>query len=86
MKDDKGLYYLPFPANKRVRMYVKPVGDDVCFRLWNADDPRMWDEHGWLPWTMLREAVGLYEKKQKGFDPKQAYDIGVARALLKEGS
>ncbi len=86
MKDDRGLYYLPFPANKRVRMYVKPVGNEVCFRLWNADDPKMWDEHGWLPYAMIREAAGRYQRKQNGFDPDRAYDIEAARALLKEGS
>ncbi len=86
MKDDRGLYYLPFPANKKIRMYVKPVGDEVCFRLWNADDPRMWEEHGWLSYAMIREAAGMYERKANGFDPNQAYDIELARALLKEGT
>ena len=86
MKDDKGLYYLPFPGNKRVKMYVKPVGNEVCFRLWNADDPQMWEEHGWLPWTMIQEAAGVYRREQSGFDPNQAYDIAVARAVLKDGS
>lgn len=84
MKDDRGHYYLPFPANKRVRMYVRQVGDDVCFRLWNADDQRMWEEHGWIPYGMIREATGMYRRKEKGFDPNQAYDIDLARALLKE--
>jgi len=36
MKDDKGFYYYPFPENKQVRMYVREVADDICFRMWNA--------------------------------------------------
>ncbi len=86
MKDDRGRYYLPFPGNKKVRMYVKPVGDEICFRLWSADDPQMWEEHRWLPYAMIQEAAGMYRRKQSKFDPNQAYDIAVARALLKEDS
>lgn len=82
MRDQRGLYFYPFPRNHRVRMYVRKQGDDICFRLWNADDPVMWMEHGWVPHDAIRMASRMYDKK--GFDPNRAYDIDAARALLAE--
>jgi hypothetical protein len=82
VKDRKGIYYYPFPANRRVRMYVRAEGDDVAFRMDNSDDPKMWAEHGWRPYAAIEQAVKIYNGK--GFDPRQAYDVTIARALLKE--
>jgi len=82
MKDERGLYFYPFLQNKRVRMYVREDQGTVCFRLWNADDPVLWMEHGWVPYEALQQASAKYNKK--GFDPNKAYDIDVARVLLKE--
>ncbi|CAN2048016.1 conserved hypothetical protein [Candidatus Magnetomoraceae bacterium gMMP-1] len=83
MKDEKGHYYYPFPQNKRVRMYVREDDDAIWFRLWNADDPQMWIEHGWIPYGAIKEAADMYQGKD-GFDPKQAYDINIAKAMLKK--
>lgn len=83
MKDDKGLYYHPFPQNKRVRMYVQETGNDVMFRMWNQDDPQLWEEHGWIPYSAVTQAAEIYDKKN--FDPGRAYDIHVAREILKAG-
>ncbi len=80
MKDDKGLYYYPFPDNKRVRMYVKNDDGVICFRMWNADDLRLWEDHGWTPYKAILEASEM--NTQKHFDPKTAYDIRIARELL----
>lgn len=82
VKDRKGIYYYPFPANRRVRMYVRRQDDDIAFRMDNADDPQMWVEHGWRPFTAIEQAIKMYTGK--GFDPGQAYDIDIARATLKE--
>ncbi|MCF8036634.1 MAG: hypothetical protein K9K62_07165 [Desulfobacteraceae bacterium] len=82
MKDDKGIYYYPFPQNKRVRMYIRSSGNTVEFRMWHADDPALWDEHGWVAWEAIEQAIAMYSGK--GFDPKQAYDIRVARAMINE--
>ncbi len=85
MKDQNGLYYYPFPSNRRVRMYVRKVGDTVCFRLWSADDPTLWVDHGWVPYEAVIKASGILDrKKAKGFDPASVYDISLAEALLKE--
>ncbi len=82
MKDNKGVYYYPFPDNKRVRMYVKKENGTIFFRLWNADDPNLWEEHGWVPHEAVEEAIKMYEGKQ--FKPAQAYDLTIAKAVLKE--
>jgi len=82
MKDKKGLYYYPFPQNKRVRMYVREAEGTIWFRLWNADDPEVWEEHGWVPYGAIEQAAAMYKKS--AFNPNQAYDIQVAEMLLKE--
>ena len=64
-------------------MYVRGDGDTVCFRLWNADDEQMWASHGWVPHPAIRQASAMFHKK-KSFDPDRAYDIDVAKAILKE--
>ena len=82
MKDQRGLYYFPFPQNKRIRMYVREKDEVVWFRLWNADEPRLWDEHGWIPYGAVKRAESMYQGKK--FDPGQAYDLQLALALIKE--
>ncbi|MDY6838511.1 MAG: hypothetical protein SWH78_11100 [Thermodesulfobacteriota bacterium] len=82
MKDDRGLYYYPFPQNKRVRMYVREIEGNILFRLWNTDDPALWDEHGWVPYDAIKQAAAMHNHKK--FDPNQAYDINVAKMLLKD--
>jgi hypothetical protein len=82
MKDNLGLYYYPFSRNKKVRMYVRAAGDEPEFRMWNQDDPQMWEAHGWVPYSAIVQAKALY--KGGPFDPNQAYDADVAKALIKE--
>ena len=84
MKDDRGLYYYPNPLQKNFRMYVKEMHGEICFRMWNSEDPELWKTHGWVPYGAIREAAAVYDGKT--IDPKQAYDIEVARALMKHGS
>jgi hypothetical protein len=83
MEDERGLYYYPYPQNKRVRMYVRRQGTDVCFRLWNTDDPDLWVQHGWIPYDAIRKAATMYDKKG-AFDPDHTYNLDIAEALLKE--
>jgi hypothetical protein len=82
MKDERGLYYYPFPGNKRVRMYVRQPADEPEFRMWNQDDSQMWDQHGWMPYSAIVQAKSLY--KGGPFDPDRAYDVEVANALIHE--
>ncbi len=82
MEDQQGKYYYPFPQNRRVRMYVKKDKGMICFRLWSAEDEKLWEEHGWVPYEAIKQAASRYDGKS--FDPGQAYDIEIAQALLKE--
>ena len=80
MKDKRGIYYHPFPQNKRVRMYVRRTAAGIEFRLWNQDDQKLWKEHGWLPYEAILQAKQMYDGKD--FNPDTAYDIEVAEELL----
>lgn len=85
MKDDNGLYYYPFPSNKRVRMYVRHGDGEPEFRMWNQDDPQLWTEHGWIPHSMIVQAKAMY-RKDGAFDPDKAYDLAAAKVLLEENN
>jgi len=82
MKDELGLYYYPNPLQKQFRMYVRETGGEIQFRMWNADDPELWKQHGWVSYEAILEAANVYDGKT--LDPKQAYDIEIARALVKQ--
>jgi hypothetical protein len=82
MKDKRGLYYYPFPLNKKVRMYVRKKDNEIFFRLWNSDDLKLWEEHGWVPHGAIKQAAGMY--KGGSFDPNRAYDIEIANSLIAE--
>jgi len=82
MKDKLGLYYYPFPDNKRIRMYVNEIHDKICFKFWNADSPEIWEKQSWVPYEKILEATAGY--KEKRHNPIQAYDIEVAKNLIKE--
>jgi len=83
MNDDRGRYYYPNPTQKRVRMYVKEEEGTVWFRLWNQDDPALWEEHPWTPWGAIVKCMEMYDPKQNGFDPRKFYDLDLAKAILK---
>ena len=82
MRDSRGIYYYPFPQNKRVRMYVRPADEEVEFRLWNQDDPQMWQLHDWVPYTAIEKAKAMY--RGGSFDPNQAYDLILAKAAISD--
>ena len=80
MQDDRGAYYYPFPQNKRVRMYVQKGVQEIEFRLWNQDDPQMWEAHGWVPYGAIVKAQAMYQVG--AFDPRRAYDLVLAKEAL----
>lgn len=82
MKDERGLYYYPNLSDKNFRAYVRQDEGTVWFRLWSARDPKLWEEHGWMPWEAIQKAAEMYTGAD--FDPRQAYDIDLARALIAE--
>ena len=83
MKDERGKYYYPFPQNKTVRMYIQEKDHMIHFRLWKSDDPKLWEEHDWIPYEAIQQATAMYEQKND-FDPNQAYNLDLAKAVLKE--
>ncbi|MFO7685688.1 MAG: hypothetical protein R6V60_06315, partial [Desulfobacterales bacterium] len=80
MKDERGLYYYPNPGNKQFRTYVRRAEGTFWFRLYNAEDPELWAQHGWIPWEAIQQAAAIYQGDT--LDPLQAYDIELAKALL----
>ena len=82
MKDENGLYYYPNPLQKQFRMYVREHGGEIQFRMWNRQDPELWQHHGWVSYEAILAASKIYAGKT--LDPKQAYDIEIARALVKQ--
>ncbi len=82
MKDERGVDYYPSAATHRVRMYVKEAEGVIWFRMWNADDPELWEQHDWVPYGAILKAADMYTGKS--FDPRKAYDIELARAALDE--
>ena len=82
MKDERGLFYYPFPQNKRVRMYVRLTGGGVSFRMYSADDSELWDRHGWVPYDAIQQARAIYSGK--GLDAEKAYDLQLATTLIEE--
>lgn len=82
MQDARGLYYYPSPANKKERMYVRERAGQVEFRLWNQEQPKIWDQHEWLPYNVIQQAAARYAGK--GDSPLTLYDLDVAMTLLRE--
>jgi hypothetical protein len=84
MKDDRGLYYYPYPHNKQTRMYVRKSQGIIWFRLFNENTPELWDEHGWVPHDAIIKAAAMYDRKNSAFNPTEAYDPEIAKALIKD--
>ncbi|MBG0777677.1 MAG: hypothetical protein H0S85_14730 [Desulfovibrionaceae bacterium] len=85
MHEPKGKFFYPAPANKRTRMYVRRAPDgQIEFRLWSADDPDIWERHGWITRAVVKQAATLYSERGRETDPLALYDTRVADALLKD--
>ncbi len=86
MKDERGVYYHPEAGDSRSRVYVRRGPDgEVEFRLWQAEQPEVWERHPWLNMALVRNAAAYYRQERvHGIDPLKLYDISVARALLHE--
>ena len=81
MKDSRGVYYYPIPLNRRVKMYVREVDGVIEFRLHNEDDPKLYEEHGWITYEAARLASKMY--KGPGMNPLRLYDLDAAIYALK---
>ena len=85
MKDERGIYYFAQPGNTNVRVYVRENNGEIEFRLWESNNPQVWEKHDWIPLEVIKQAASLYKKERNPeADPLKLYDVNVARALLKE--
>lgn len=83
MEDSLGLYYYPYPADVRSRVYVRSGTEGIEFRLWHAEHHMVWEKHGWVPQAALEQAAALY-RAQGQANPMALYDTAVANALIQE--
>lgn len=85
MRDEQGVYYLPNPQNRRIKMYVRLAANgQIEFRMDNADVPEIWQKHGWMPMQAVKQAAAMYKEKGREANPLAFYDEVVARAVLNE--
>ena len=43
----------------------------------------VWNDHGWVPYEAIQQAQVLYAKRGH-FDPNRAYDIQIAKVLIRD--
>lgn len=84
MQDKDGIFYYPYPGNKRIRMYVREQDGNIEFRLSNVDHPEIWERHGWLDMDIIKRGARMFEERGAKADPTKIYDIETARFLIKE--
>ncbi len=85
MKDERGLYYHPTLQTRSVRMYVRENAGQVEFRMWNAEEAEIWDQHGWVPHQAIAQAAALYRESGSDRNPLALYDLNVAKRLIQDG-
>jgi len=85
MKDERGHYYTPSLQHPEVRMYVRDNDGEVEFRLYNPNEPVIWEKHQWLPFKVIETAAEQYKERETGRNPMSLYDIDIAKKLLEEG-
>lgn len=86
MQDKDGIFYYPYPQNKRIRMYVRERDNNIEFRLSNSDHPEIWERHGWLDMDIIKRGAQMFADRGTKVDPVKIYDLDTARFLLKEAA
>jgi len=84
MKDERGVYYTPSLQHPEVRMYVRDNEGEVEFRLYNPDQPVIWEKHQWVPYGAIQAAAVMFREKNTDRNPLALYDLDIARKLLAE--
>jgi hypothetical protein len=84
VQDKDGIFYYPYPENKRIRMYVREQDGNIEFRLSNVDHSEIWERHGWRDMDQIKRSAKMYEERGSKVDPMKIYDVETARYLLKE--
>jgi hypothetical protein len=84
MKDERGVYYTPSLQHPEVRMYVRDNEGEIEFRLYNPDEPVIWEKHQWVPYQAIEAAAAMFREKNTDRNPLALYDCDIARKLLAE--
>jgi hypothetical protein len=84
VQDKDGIFYYPYPGNKRIRMYVRENEGSIEFRLNNVDHPEIWEQHGWIDIDIVRRGAKMFEERGSKGDPTKIYDLETARYLIRE--
>jgi hypothetical protein len=84
MKDERGVYYTPSLQHPEVRMYVRDNEGEIEFRLYNPDEPVIWEKHPWVPYPAIEAAAVMFREKNTDRNPLALYDLDIARKLLDE--
>lgn len=84
MKDERGHYYTPSLQHPEVRMYVRENEGEVEFRLYNPNEPVIWEKHQWLPFNIIENAAEQYRSRGTDRNPMALYDLDIAKKLLQE--
>ncbi|WP_338669332.1 hypothetical protein [Pseudodesulfovibrio methanolicus] len=84
MKDERGVYYTPSLQHPEVRMYVRENEGEIEFRLYNPDEPVIWEKHQWVPYQAIEAAAAMFREKNTDRNPLALYDRDIARKLLDE--
>lgn len=84
MKDERGKYYTPSLQHPEVRMYVRDNNGSVEFRMYNPNEPIIWEKHQWVPYTAIKQAADMYKERETGRNPLALYDLEIAKKLLSD--
>ena len=82
MKDERGLYYIPSLQNPEVRMYVRRGEDEIEFRLFNPEEPIIWEKHQWMPYSVIEQAAAMFRERDTDRNPLALYDMSIAQKIL----
>ena len=84
MKDERGHYYIPSLQNPEVRMYVRDTDGVIEFRLFNPNEPIIWEKHHWVPYAAIEQAAAMFRERGTDRNPLALYDLNIAKKLLAE--
>ncbi|QJB56596.1 hypothetical protein [Pseudodesulfovibrio sp. zrk46] len=83
MKDERGHYYTPSLQHPDVRMYVRDNNGSIEFRMYNPQEPIIWEKHQWVPYEAIQAAAEMYKKERSAErNPLGLYDLDIAKKLL----
>ncbi len=86
MKDERGKYYTPSLQHPEVRMYVRDNNGSIEFRLYNPNEPIIWENTSGYPTMRSSRPQTCIKERDSGRNPMALYDLDIAKKLLSEES